>query len=84
MTLRKTKRVINLLGIAVIVCAVLMYLVQPVKQAMMVFFILMLIFSIALIVVNLTFWRCPFCEKHLGRDTGKFCQHCGEELDMDR
>lgn len=25
--------------------------------------------------------KCPHCKKQLGRNEGKYCQHCGKELD---
>lgn len=30
---------------------------------------------------NITFYRCPHCGKHLGRDGGDYCQHCGTSFD---
>ena len=41
--------------------------------------------AIALAFIGYLFWlifgRCPGCGKFLGRTSGKYCQHCGEELD---
>lgn len=37
---------------------------------------------ISLVSVNLFFYRCPHCGRHLGREVGDYCQHCGEELDQ--
>ena len=25
--------------------------------------------------------KCPYCKKQLGRNEGKYCQHCGKELE---
>lgn len=35
------------------------------------------------VIVNKACWKCPVCEKHLGR-FGKIkkCPHCGEDLKM--
>ena len=32
--------------------------------------------------VNLGYWRCPHCGRHLGRDIGRYCMHCGKELEQ--
>lgn len=34
----------------------------------------------AAIAVNLLFYRCPSCKKHLGRTTGDYCPHCGSRI----
>ena len=30
---------------------------------------------------NIIFYRCPQCGRHLGRDGGDYCQHCGAKFD---
>ena len=40
-----------------------------------------LAFAVALIGVNLAWWRCPHCGRHLGRDDSKYCPGCGRRLD---
>ena len=25
--------------------------------------------------------KCPHCQRHLGRNEGHFCPHCGEQID---
>ncbi len=37
----------------------------------------------AVIFLNRKWWRCPNCGEWLGRDMGKYCQHCGEKIDYD-
>lgn len=37
--------------------------------------------SFAAVFVSIKYWRCPHCGKHLGRDLGKYCLHCGKELE---
>ena len=31
--------------------------------------------------VSLALWRCPYCGRWLGRRRGRFCPHCGRELE---
>lgn len=41
-------------------------------------------FALAVIGVILMFmfWRCPYCNRYLGRSYGKkYCPHCGRKLD---
>ncbi len=33
-----------------------------------------------IIIIRILFWRCPYCEKYIGRDLGKYCRNCGKEL----
>ena len=33
------------------------------------------------LIPHFLFNKCPFCGKQLGRNDGKFCQHCGEKID---
>ncbi len=35
---------------------------------------------IAGIIFHMIFYRCPACGRHLGRNNGEFCQHCGASL----
>ncbi|WP_300415993.1 hypothetical protein [uncultured Oscillibacter sp.] len=28
-------------------------------------------------------WRCPNCGQFLGRTKGRYCPHCGKEIDYD-
>ena len=37
---------------------------------------------IVLAIFNLAYYRCPHCSGHLGREVGKYCQHCGEKLEQ--
>lgn len=41
-----------------------------------------LLLMIAAVVLNTVLYRCPACGKHLGRDGGDFCRHCGARLDQ--
>lgn len=31
-------------------------------------------------IFNLLFYRCPYCEKHLGRSNGEYCPYCGSKM----
>lgn len=42
--------------------------------------VLMFMVFPAFCFVEFTMNRCPHCDRHLGRDTGLFCQHCGEQI----
>lgn len=39
---------------------------------------------IATAIFERRFWRCPYCDKFLGRldDKAKYCRHCGKECEM--
>lgn len=32
------------------------------------------------VVCNMLFFKCPHCGKHLGRNGGDYCQHCGKRV----
>ncbi len=39
--------------------------------------------AMAALTVQMIFWKCPACGHYLGRHMwGRFCRHCGEDLDM--
>lgn len=33
------------------------------------------------IIADYLYVRCPYCFKHLGRDLGEYCPHCGKEIE---
>lgn len=39
---------------------------------------------VAIVFFEWKFWRCPYCDKFWGRldDKGKYCRHCGKEIEM--
>lgn len=37
--------------------------------------------SLSCLIPDFLYNKCPHCKKHLGRNNGKFCQHCGEKID---
>lgn len=39
------------------------------------------VLMIGAVVFNLVFNRCPRCGRHLGRDGGEYCRHCGVKFD---
>jgi len=83
MSLRQTKLVITVLVVCGLSCAILAYLTVKRTALCVALLVLGLILAVAVAIINIIFWRCPYCGKNLGRDTGKFCQHCGKELNMD-
>ena len=83
MTLRQTKRTILTLGICTFSCILLAYLVVKQTALCIALLVLALVLCAVVVVINIVFWRCPYCGKGLGRDSGKFCQHCGKELNID-
>ncbi|MBE6973335.1 MAG: hypothetical protein E7440_05590 [Ruminococcaceae bacterium] len=36
------------------------------------------------LAVELLMNCCPHCDRYLGRDRGRFCQHCGERIREDK
>ena len=77
MNLKQTKLTVYGLIIGIILCALLIEFTKNVAFAM-----LALLLAVVLVVVNLLFWRCPHCGEYLGRDVGRFCTYCGEELEL--
>ena len=37
--------------------------------------------ALSCIIPDYLYNRCPHCRKRLGRNEGKFCHHCGKEID---
>ena len=83
MTLRKTKLVTNVLAVCAAFCAIASYITMEYTALTITLLVLTLVLTIAMAAIKIIFWRCPYCEKSLGRDSGKFCQHCGKALNMD-
>ena len=39
--------------------------------------------AVGALVLNLLYWRCPRCGRHLGHaNGGRSCPHCGQPLDL--
>lgn len=66
-----------LIGLAFL-CLALLYM----KESTF-FGVLGVLSAVGSLLVNLVFWRCPKCGKWLGRDSKKFCTHCGAPLDRE-
>lgn len=63
-------------------CAViLLFIVATLTEGMMfrIVFYLLVASMIGLVAVTLIFRRCPHCKRYL-QFYGKFCPHCGKEL----
>lgn len=39
------------------------------------------VIAFSCLIPHFLYNRCPNCKKQLGRNGGKFCQHCGSKLD---
>lgn len=76
MNLKKVKYLIYALGAACVPMFLLLYATRS-----LVFLWLAMAFGVAIVVVNLRFWRCPHCGGNLGRDVSHYCTHCGHRLD---
>ena len=44
-------------------------------------FIIGLLVILSSLIPELLYNKCPHCGKHLGKQTGPFCQNCGKKLD---
>lgn len=67
---QKAKRMFFLLAAGGFVC-ILLVVMHPL------FLAAGLLMIAAAIVLNLVFYRCPYCRGHLGRTGGDYCPHCG-------
>ena len=76
MKLKTVKRLMTGLGIAAVAVVLLGYVAGSLPVALV---------AAALIVgevaVSIALWRCPYCDRWLGRRRGRFCPHCGRELE---
>ncbi len=45
------------------------------------FLIIGFIIALSCLIPDYLYNRCPHCKKRLGRNEGKFCHHCGKEID---
>ena len=44
-------------------------------------FIIGVIVAFSCLIPHFLYNKCPHCGKQLGRNEGKFCQHCGGKID---
>lgn len=44
-------------------------------------FICGLIVLLSCMIPDFLFNKCPHCGRHLGKNAGNYCQHCGEKLE---
>ena len=76
MKLKTVKRLMTGLGIAAVAVVLQGYGAGSLPVALV---------AAALIVgevaVSIALWRCPQCGRWLGRSRGRFCPHCGRELE---
>lgn len=76
MNLKKTNTLVWTLSI---VAAIIYFIGMSISSNIMVWIAVLLM--IATVIVSIRYWRCPNCDKHLGRLEGSYCQHCGKKID---
>ena len=72
------KRTFIILGVGLLVALLGIAMKQ---QATLIMLGLLMMFSS--VIHHVIFYRCPHCGKHLGRDGGDYCRHCGTSFDED-
>lgn len=75
MKIKKARELRNTLIIAGFVIILLSYIWES-------FLIIGTIIMLSCIIPDWLYNKCPHCGKHLGRNEGDFCQHCGKLLDI--
>ena len=78
MNLKKVRYLIYTLAAALFVTAMAAYWFHSLVLGVIAACVCM-----AIVVVELALWRCPYCGGRPGRIEGriKFCPHCGKKLD---
>ena len=74
MNLRKAQKLRNILllvGFVIMLCA---YIYTPL-------FVIGALVACSCLIPHFLYNKCPHCGKQLGNNEGKYCQHCGSELD---
>lgn len=74
----KPQQVKKIFEITAIVTVIVVLLSTTVNN--LVIAVIGLVVMTAALVFNIVYYRCPYCGKHLGRDGGDFCQHCGKKF----
>lgn len=74
MNYRKAAKLRDTLMIVGTVVMLLAYIWEP-------FIIIGAIITVSCLVPHFLYYRCPYCEKHLGRSAGPYCPNCGKRLD---
>lgn len=68
---RKLRDMLLIIGFMIMLAA---YLYEPL-------FIIGVIVAFSCLIPHFLYNKCPRCGKQLGRNEGRFCQHCGEKID---
>lgn len=68
---QKLRDILAIVGIVIMICG---YIYGPLL-------IVGGIVTFSCFVPHFLYNKCPYCGKQLGRNEGKYCQHCGKELD---
>lgn len=84
MKLKTVRTLINGLAVSIIAMLIPFWLIEWTDSRVYTYVVYILwgAMFLALLVVELRFWRCPHCGRRLGRDVKQFCTHCGEKLDL--
>ncbi|HET9235193.1 MAG TPA: hypothetical protein VFP10_13745 [Candidatus Eisenbacteria bacterium] len=71
----------QMLAVISAVAAILLLVLIQNRITEMMFTILFIVVALGMAVFSFRNWRCPACEGHLGRGTGRrFCSKCGVQL----
>lgn len=74
MNVRKAQKLRNALLLIGIVIMLAAYIYEPLM-------IVGIIVAFSCLIPHFLYNKCPRCGKHLGRNEGNYCQHCGKSLD---
>ena len=82
----KTVRMVHFIFIGLMLCTIpLMSLITPLmtERSWIMALVIVAVIGIGFCVFVSMFWRCPHCEKGLGKlYKYQYCSHCGAELDL--
>lgn len=74
MSIKKARNLRNAFLILGVIIMLLSYFYEPL-------FTIGMLVTLSCLIPQFLFCKCPHCGKQLGRNEGKFCQHCGNRLD---
>ena len=74
MTVRKARKLRDLLLIAGLVIMYLGYIFKP-------FYVIGTLVALSALIPHILWNRCPCCGRLLGRAFGDYCQFCGKSID---
>ena len=74
MSAKKAQKIRDILILAGIVIMLGAYIYEPLMKVGMVV-------AFSCFIPHFLYNKCPHCGKQLGRNDGKFCQHCGGRIE---